>query len=366
MCVKALISIFLCLFFSVAEAEETIGIFTYKVLGVNPWDPDSVKMGIAGSEEAVIYVAEKLAKIGYRVLVYADPPQGSLHSLPGANPRYVDVNFDDKTFLDIAIAWRQPYDALRLKGRAKKVYLWPHDTFHSKMAASEIEAFDDVLWLSEWQRRQWISVNPPFAKFTKIFGNAINPESERRIQRRDNPYSCIYGSNYARGLDVLLNIWPNIRQRFPKATLDIYYGWQHWGLLSREKEADMRAQIAALRAFGVQDHGKVGHEELQRAYERASFWTYPCTDLETFCITAIRAQLAGAMPVIIEGSALSETVRHGFKCPSSEDYEKTLLQALQQAENITLEERKKMGEFILNEFTWEILAKKWAELFSRP
>lgn len=365
---QAFLSFLLCLLFCcstlVAEVQKTIGIFTYKCSAVKPWDPESIKSGITGSEEAIIYMAKELALLGYKVIVLADPPTNSAHCRPGANPRYVSTtNFDDGTQFDIAIAWRMPDAAERLNKRAKAVYLWPHDTHHWRLPKSQITAFKDVLWLSQWQRNQWISVNPAFAKFNKIFGNGIAPDQFKPLGARTNPQACIYGSNYARGLEILLDIWPEVRKQFPRATLDIYYGWQHWGLLPPEKETKMRAQLAALAPMEVRDHGLVGHEELNRAYEKASLWTYPCIAPETFCITALRAQLAGAVPVIIEGSALPETVRHGYKSKTPEEYLSTLIKAMQEAEKFTLAERQKMGEFVLQEYTWKAIAKKWQALF---
>lgn len=339
------------------QGEKSIGIYTYQVSGMKPWDPDDVKSGICGSEEAIIYLSQKLAELDCKVLVFANPPQNSPYSLPETNPRYVPVDFNDYPTLDLAISWRMPDAAQRLKSRAKKVYLWPHDTISHVVSKEEIDEFDDVLWLSEWQRNQWISLNPGFAKFTKIFGNGIDPKQFRIQEERSNPHSCIYGSNYARGLEILLDIWPDVRAKIPDATLDIYYGWQDWGLLPLEKKARMKAQVLSYASLGVTEHGQVGHEELNRAYEKTSLWTYPCIGLETFCITALRAQLAGAIPVIIDGSALGETVRHGYKCTKKEEYLPLLLVAMQEAEKTTLADRKKMGEFVLKEFTWEKFAE---------
>lgn len=353
------------LFFSslLAEPQKTIGIFAYEDSRVKPWDPDTIKTGIVGSEEAVIYMSQQLAKLGYKVFVLANPPQHSPHSLPEANPRFVKASYNDGTTFDIAIAWRLPWIAQSLKTRAKKIYLWPHDTSQGTLTPEQINGFDDVLWLSKWQRENWISTDSGFSKFTKIFGNGINLNQFKTVQQRTNPHSCIYGSNYARGLEILLDIWPEVKKQYPKATLDIYYGWSHWGLLSPEKEAKMKKQISEMALLNVQDHGFVGHGKLNRAYERASLWTYPCILPETFCITALRAQAAGAIPVIIEGSALSETVRHGFKCSKTEEYLSTLLKAMKYAENISLEDRKKMRQFIAEEYTWAIMAKKWSSLF---
>lgn len=355
--------LFLLLLCTQLYAEpKSVAIVTYKVLNAKAWDADSVHEGIAGSEEAVIYVAKKLADIGYRVLVVGDPPQNSPHSLPTANPRYVP--FGNIEPVDIAISWRDPYGAASLKTRAKRVYLWPHDTFHHPLTDEQINGFDDVLWLSNWQREQWMSINPGFSKFTNIYGNGLNPEQFTEITPRKNPYSCIYSSNYARGLEVLLNIWPKVKKEYPKATLDVYYGWQHWGLLSPKQEKFLRAQVDVYGLLDVHEHGMVSHEELNRAFEEASLWTYPCIAPETFCITAIRAQMTGCIPVIITGTGLKETVRHGYICNSEAEYLNMLLMAMKQAENRSLEERNAMRSFILEEYTWEKIAKKWSELFS--
>lgn len=351
----------------IAEAyKREIGFFLYKVNGVAPWDPDTTATGITGSEESVIYLAQKLADLDYKVTVYGDPPAGSRYSAPLANPRYLPCDCSESHKLDIAISWRMADAAQRLKAHACKVYLWPHDIICHSLSPDQIKAFDGVLWISQWQKLQWISVNPPFAAFQEVFGNGINPPKilAEENYSKPNPYSCIYGSNYSRGLEVLLDCWPAVKKNFPKAKLDIYYGWQHWGQLSTEKEKKMRRQVVELQPLDVYEHGLVGHEELDRAYEAASFWTYPCTSPETFCITALRAQMRGAIPVIIEGSALAETVPNGYKCSSQEQYLELLTKAMKEVETIQTDKRREMADFILEKFTWEKIAEKWDSYFN--
>ena len=347
-----------------AEDAKTVTIMTYKDLRSKPWDPDSIKEGITGSEEAVIYMGQKLADIGYKVLVVGMPPKNSPHSKPTANPRYIDVADDNGSPCDIIISWRIATNGPLLKKRAKQVYLWPHDTFPYPISQELINAYDDVLWLSEWQRKDYMQTNPGFAKFTKIFGNGINPEQFSPVTVRKNPYSCIYSSNYARGLEILLDIWPEVKRRFPRATLDIYYGWQTWGLLSKQKEQFMQAQVDVYDILDIKEHGLVSHEELNEAYSKASLWTYPCIAPETFCITALRAQMNGCIPVVLLGTGLHETVRHGFTCTERELYLRELVKAMHLIHGCNLETREKMREFILEEYTWEKIAHKWDELFS--
>ncbi|ADI39137.1 hypothetical protein wcw_1798 [Waddlia chondrophila WSU 86-1044] len=354
--------LFFCFCLSGIE-HPSIGIFTCKVNGVGCWDPDSINSGIAGSEEAVIYLSKHLADLGYTVTVYGNPPPNSPHSRESANPRYIDVDTNDEKQFDFAVAWRMPSLGLTLRQKAAHVYLWPHDTIHYRLPKEQIETFDDVFWLSEWQRQQWMAKNPEFSRYRRIFGNGIEPDQFTPIVPRSNPHSLIYGSNYARGLEILLDNWPAIKDRFSNATLDIYYGWQHWGLLSPEKEAKMRRQISDYKALSVVDHERVSHEELNNAYAHASIWAYPCIAPETFCITALRAQGSGTIPVVIEGTALSETVRGGFKCSTPKEYLSTLFRAMESAEQFTLADRKQLRTFVFEEYTWKKIAEKWHSVF---
>jgi glycosyltransferase involved in cell wall biosynthesis len=162
---------------------------------------------------------------------------------------------------------------------------------------------------------------------------------------------------------VLLDRWPSVKAAFPKATLDIYYGWMHWGTMSETQERNLRHQVIDLQSLDVKEHGQVGHETLANAFSKASFWTYPCIHQETFCITAIKAQLSGAVPVILQGSALKEVVRHGFQCEQKEEYGALLLKALSEAGQITLKQREEMGRFVLGQFTWEKIVSQWNHLF---
>jgi glycosyltransferase involved in cell wall biosynthesis len=336
--------------------RKTIGIFTYSTQEMDPWDLESAKTGISGSEEAVIYLSQCLAKLGFRVLVFGNPPEDSPHALFGANPQFIREPYSLSSRLDLAISWRMPSMGPTLRNIADRVYLWPHDILPFPLKTSDVDSFDEVLWLSKWQRAQWISVAPGFERYAHCFGNGICPEHFLPVQSRANPYSCIYASNYGRGLQILADLWPQIHAEFPMATLDIYYGWRHWGALTHDEESNLRRKLA--RLAGVKEHGCVGHERLARAFSHASFWTYPCTKPETFCITALKAQAAGAIPIVIKGSALYETVRFGYSCTQPEDYLFLCKQALSDAENISLKSRREMGDFVLDHFTWETIAKK--------
>ena len=342
--------------------QKTVCIFKARIPQIINWDPDSIYTGVSGSEESIIYSAEALKDKGYKVFVLNNIQNKEQYSTASANPCYAGYLRGDH-FFDFTILHDEANFTNILRPRTRKLYFLPNNTCRESLHKHDIEAFDDILWLSSYQRNQWISINPGLMRFTKIFGNALNKTQFKPVQQRRNPYSCIYASDYARGLYILLTIWPNIKNKFPMAILDIYYGLKNWGIMSREEEQFIRDRIQVLKIDGVTDHGQVGHEELTNAFSTTSLWTYPCTYPETFCITALKAQLSGAVPVILETAALSETVKFGFKCSIKEHYEDLLLEVMGNIERISIEERKDMGRFVLDNFTWEEITSRWVHLF---
>jgi glycosyltransferase involved in cell wall biosynthesis len=344
---------------------QSLAIFAGPVGGVAPWDPDSIQEGIGGSEEAIIYVSHELAQMGYQVTVFGDVPPDSRHSDPGCNPRYLNLDHETARF-DVGIVWRMPWLVELVRSRARQLYFWPHDVYTAALGKlytdPQIHQFDGVLWLSDWQSAQWTRERPHFGDLPhQMCGNGIQPTQFMSVIERTNPYACIYASNYTRGLSYLLDIWPIVHHLFPRATLDIYYGWTPD--VSSELRAHLEQQFQLLEPLGVRHHGRVGHQQLNQAFAQASFWTYPCLFDETFCITALRAQFSGAIPVVLHRAALKETVRYGYVCEASKDYLPMLIVALTEAESTPLSDRQKMSQFILEKHTWHQVATRWNALF---
>ena len=128
--------------------------------------------------------------------------------------------------------------------------------------------------------------------------------------------------------------------------------------MPEQKANEIIRSIDRLSSLGVTEKGMVGHEELNSAYANTSFWTYPCTNVEVFCISALRAQFAGTIPVIIRGSALCETVRHGYKSLHKDHYLAVFKRAMRETS-----QRSQMREFIEKEYTWATIAQKCKKMF---
>jgi len=119
-----------------------------------------------------------------------------------------------------------------------------------------------------------------------------------------------------------------------------------------------------LKDYNVSEHGKVGHQELTEAFHASSIWAYPCTHPETFCITALRAQSAGAIPVVIKHSGLCEVVKGGESCAHAHEYLTTLQNTMRSIEKYSLKDRRELSNTINDKSQWQNVAQLWQKIIN--
>lgn len=347
-----------------------IAIVGYESGAVGQWDPETCKTGLPGSEECVVYASNELARRGYIVTVYMNPPTDSIWCDAASNPRWTHVtqyNLDDDH--DIAIMWRR-YDQQNGRIKANKVLFWPHDSPRGS-GTTWFPSFDGVFALTDYHRRQFISTWPSYTRLPYIIcGNGVVPDQFTTPMSYTNPYSIGYYSNYSRGLVILIDLWPEIKKRYPRATLDICYGRETWNTMCERDLQQLITKIEKYKVLGVKECGKIGHEELAQLMQTTSILAYPCTDYaETFCITVVKAQLAGMIPVTSRIAALNETVHPDAPCvpqvhtaEQKQAYKQVLFATLDRITTDTKAEREKYREFALN-FSWEHCIDTWVTMF---
>jgi tetratricopeptide (TPR) repeat protein len=137
--------------------------------GYEEWGPHTLDQGMGGSEEAVVYLAPQLQKLGYDVTVFGEV----------AEPFQKDgVNWvpwkeiDTRDEFNIFISWRAPQYLEKVNARVKLADI------HDIIPASIVKDYPDVTYLVKSQYHRDLYPHLPDDKFA-IIGNGISKEQFR-------------------------------------------------------------------------------------------------------------------------------------------------------------------------------------------
>lgn len=181
----------------------------------------------------------------------------------------------------------------------------------------------------------------------------------------------LYASSYDRGLQNLFEMWTEIRNKIPDAKLEICYGWDlydkgYQGNVEAMKWKQMMNNY--MRMEGITHHGRVSKSKLDEITASCDLWVYPTHFQETNCITALRSQSLGCVPVTMNLAALQDTVFSGVKIDGDIEDEETKklfikeLVSLAKDKKRYQEEKKKAIEGA-KAYAWSNIATEWAKHF---
>ncbi len=359
------------------------------------------KKPLGGSESALLYLSRELVRIGHKVVIYGNPgKEAGIYD--GVDYRPFTTLMDlarhsDNEAYDIFISFRD-LPAFLFPIKAKKRIWWGHDDFSNVWNYTGIKKYlgaaflrfagvlvnrycDRLFVVSTWLGK--ICTDMLGIKEDKIYvtKNGIYlPYFNSDTQVSRDALRLVYTSVPARGLDVLLDIFPVIRKEVPGATLHVYCGWD----LGMLKESDRRIAQAIYdktKQEGVVLEGTRKHSELAKELMMSSVMLYPSHEVkeaaffaETSCIAALEAQEAGCPVIASNRGALPESIQDqktGILIdgdPYSQSYKemfvKETVKLLKDPDRLT-EMRKNARQFIEQNYTWEIIAKEWTREFER-
>ncbi len=343
--------------------------------GFETWTPKSVNTGLGGSEEAVVYMSQELAKKGWKVTVYANPGTEA-GNYDGVEYRmWHELNYRDK--FNVLILWRV-IGFVDFKPSAKFTMVWMHDVPNNPdFTSARVSMVNKIATLSEYHKGL-LRLNTKDG-FTEMPGNKVFLTANGvsipavDIEPVRNQKKIIYSSSIDRGLIYLLKMWPSIIEAVPKAELHVFYGFEVFDAVHKGNPGRMKwkeQMLEMMKQPGITYHGRVGHRELENQMRSAGIWAYPTDFTEISCITAMKAQCLGAIPVVTNFAALKETVRNGLKIDmdittveGQEEYKNQIIGLLKNNKK-QKEIREPMIKWANDYFTWEKVASEWDKLFN--
>jgi glycosyltransferase involved in cell wall biosynthesis len=351
------------------------------------WTPDNLdKQGIGGSETALVHMARELAALGHEVTVFSNCPDQE-----GTYDDVMYVHFEhltqDALFngipveCDIFISSRRVH---LFPIKAAKKILWMHDTDvgpPTQDICQKLLQFDHILALTQWHKANLL-INYPFLDPGRI---SVTTNGIDLSRYHEPPVKIgnrlIYSSSPDRGLSLLLELFPAIKEQVPDVELHVYYGFDNYEAIIERNGHDSqlqeyaRREIAMIREAmantrGVIYHGRVGQRELAKAQLASKVAPYPTHFKETSCITMMENQAAGCTPVTTELAALPETIHHGFllKPPNTaEAYKDAFVKRVvwcltHEKERAGMAGRGRVEAFKLH--SWKRVAEEWDDMFA--
>jgi len=272
---------------------------------------------LGGSESALCYLALHLAKRGHRVSVLCNTTR------PGTYDNVECLNLQT----NLGRTWFEGVDAivsvspigrvLRQRGAHRPLLLWTgydidQPAIRVLRDGEERFVWDKYVFVSQWQAARYASTFRIKAGDLAVLPNAMAPPFQGAERRRPyffeegRPPVLMYSTTPFRGLDVLLEAFPRIREQVPGASARIFSSMKVYQ--TPDSQDFHRALYDKCRdTEGVEYIGSLGQAELARALAETDIFAYPSSFAETSCISLMEAMAVGCLAVTTDLGALSET-----------------------------------------------------------
>jgi len=338
---------------------------------------------MGGSSSSVCYLAEILAERGQEVFLLNKISTAQWSRGVFCLPFHL-VTPELRQSLDILIIVNiaQGLQIRPMLAAHTRLILWTgHAADQPSMQAladpAEQAVYDGFAFVSEWQRQQYCVQFGMALERTCVLRNAISPAfcdrlptDQMVLQQKARPPILAYTSTPFRGLEMLLNVFPAIRQAVPGTVLNVYSSMQVYGLPDEAFE-DLYHQCQTTE--GVQYIGSLPQPELARQLQTVTALTYPNTFTETACIAIMEAMASGCWIITSELGALPETTA-GFArlIPVTGDWEvyqqqfiaatiQVLKQSLGEEQAVVEQHLRQQVTYTNQTYHWQNRAQEWLD-----
>jgi glycosyltransferase involved in cell wall biosynthesis len=254
------------------------------------------RVGVGGSESALLTMCEAWARRGDEVTVYNNPTvkDDILEQRP--------VNaFNRSDNRDIVIFFRQPTSKV-MQVTGKKIF-WSCDQY-TEGDFRHFSQFVDAV----------VAISPFHAEYLKTTYGIEDAkvvdlpvriwDYEIDVEKVAN--RIIFTSVPMRGLAAVAQIFPAIKARIPDVSLVVTSDYRLWGNMSPQNQEYVQKFLGM---DGVQFLGAVPRDRLVREQLQAQIHLYPFTGQteELFCLSVAESQVAGVLPITSTDGALETT-----------------------------------------------------------
>lgn len=351
---------------------------------------------LGGSQSAVCYLSAELVKLGHQVVILNHCDVIRIDDGVLCIP-FVHFKLLDMSSIDCLILVNESGNGHRFRSMVRDnalILYWGQQACNQRDVfplrdGVERSAFDAFVFVSDWQKFEIIEhYSVPEAR-SYVRRNAMSPAFEKlyanfqtiRAHSSDNPVLA-YTSTPFRGLDLLVEIFPEIKRRFPNVKLKVFSDMKVYAAYdSSSGDGAYFRLYEQLKAMdGVMFVGTISQSQLAQELSCVDILAYPNTFAETSCIAVIEAMAAGCRVVTTYLGALPETTANFAELVSMGETRQSYIDSYIVALCSVLEEvvqrssrhyhiQQLQVEFMHNNYTWKMRALEWdlmlRELFSK-
>lgn len=265
--------------------------------------------GLGGSESAVINLSRELVKLGHDVNVYCNTPTD--HMIQGVIYHPIESYNTFKPECDVFISSRSAYGIAKEVIKSKLTIFWCEDDLqegaveHLCSNQEIADKIDILVAVSDYAKNNLSK--EVLVSNIQVIRNGYNDNFIKPREKVKGRF--VYTSTPFRGLDVLLEIWPDIHKQIPGSELHLFTGMSLYNPGSNDNTNFLYNR--AKRKSGVILHEPVCQMKLLDFLSTCDMMLYPNHYVEASCMSVIEA-LANQVPVVTSDlGALPELVEHG-------------------------------------------------------
>jgi len=349
--------------FSKKECILSKNILIYTGFMIDKWNYSfMLNNALGGSEKAVAYISRYFPK-DYNIFISGDVKYETIENIT-----YVPLNnlkqlIEDLPFNTVIVSRYISFYEMFKECSFYQSYIWAHDIYllpyGTSLDATQIinkwnNYINGCICLTEWHKELFIQKYPILTNKINIINNGIDINSFKNINNNNKiKNKFIYTSRPDRGLNVLLNLWPQILEKMPDATLSI----SNYGTFPSSPQEQVLKQIID-KTDSITYLGQLQVNKLYEEMSSAEYWLYPTHWPETSCITALEMLMSEVICLYYPIAGLPYTIdKYGIQVAPNTEINTII--------SLTDEQKTQLrtnGKLYATSCCWSERAKIWSNI----
>ena len=284
---------------------------------------------LGGSEKAVNYLSQCFPK-DYNIYISGHVKNETVNNVKYIHLNQLETLINTIPFHTVIVSRYISFYEMFKTCSYYKSYIWAHDTilipYGCQMNEIQIlkkwnKYINGCICLTEWHRDLFGERYPGLKNKITLINNGLDlksfptVDSNNILKNNKIKNKFIYSSRPDRGLNILLNLWPQIIEKIPNATLVV----SCYGTFPSNAEEEKSKKIIDSND-SIKFLGKLNVEQLYNEMSTAEFWLYPTHWPETSCITALEMLMSEVICLYYPLAGLINTMdKYGIQIkPGSE------------------------------------------------